>query len=175
MSTFLKSLIRNIPDFPIPGIMFRDITPLIEDPEGLRETTKIFAERYASQGIQKVVGIEARGFIFGGALACELNAGFVLIRKKGKLPHETIEHTYDLEYGTDTVEMHIDSVSPGEKVLVIDDLLATGGTANAAVELLKKAGANVVEAAFLVELDFLSGRDKLGVPSYSIIHYDGET
>jgi len=175
VSEKLKSLIRDIPDFPIPGIMFRDITPLIEDAEGMSETIRLLAERYEGQGIQKVVGIEARGFIFGGALACAINAGFVLIRKKGKLPHTTIEHTYDLEYGTDTVQMHIDSVEPGEKVLVIDDLLATGGTANAAIQLLNKAGAEVTEAAFLVELDFLKGRDKLSAPTFSLLHYDGET
>ena len=175
MSEKLKSLIRDIPDFPIPGIMFRDITPVIEDPEGMKETIRLFAERYKDKGIQKVVGIEARGFIFGGALACAIGAGFVLVRKKGKLPHTTIQHTYDLEYGTDTVEMHIDSVEKGEKVLVIDDLLATGGTANAAIELLTKAGADVVEAAFLVELDFLNGRDKLAPPTFSLVHYDGET
>jgi adenine phosphoribosyltransferase len=171
MNSQITSLIRDIPDFPKPGILFKDITPLLEDAEGFKATIDLFADRYRDENISKIVGIEARGFVFGAPLAYQLGCGLGLIRKKGKLPYETISHTYDLEYGTDTVEMHIDTVEPGERVIVIDDLLATGGTMGAAVKLLKDAGAEIVEASFVVELGFLNGRDQFDCPIYSILSY----
>ncbi len=157
----LKQGIRNIPDFPKPGIQFKDITPLLADGRLFRMALE-----------QMIVGIDARGFIFGAAAAAMLNAGFVPIRKQGKLPFETIEQSYDLEYGSNTIAMHRDAVLPGQRVLLLDDLLATGGTAAAALELLQQLQAQVVEAVFLVELEFLSGRKLLGdVPVRSIIAY----
>ena len=157
----LKSAIRDVPDFPKKGIIFKDITTLISRGEYLREAIDRICSHFAKSGVQKIAGIESRGFIFGAPIAYRLGIGMVPVRKKGKLPYKTVSASYLLEYGTDTVEMHEDAVSPGEKVLIIDDLLATGGTASAAVELAKKMGADVVGVAFLIELSFLEGRKKL--------------
>jgi adenine phosphoribosyltransferase len=157
----LKSSIRDIPDFPKPGILFKDITTLLAQPEGFKLAIDGIVQHYRGKGIQKVVGIESRGFIFGAPVAYQLNAGIVPIRKKGKLPYKTISATYSLEYGTDTLQMHEDAIMPGEKVLIVDDLLATGGTVSAALELANKLGANVVGVAFIIELASLKGRQKL--------------
>ena len=169
----LKKKIREIPDFPKPGILFYDVTTLLKDPEGLRVTIDVFTKRYADRGISKVLGIESRGFILGPALACNLNAGFVPVRKKGKLPAETLSVSYELEYGTDTLEIHRDAVEPNERILIIDDLIATGGTAAATVEMAKALGAQLVEVAFLIELSFLDGRSKIPaeVPVFSVLKY----
>lgn len=169
----LKQIIREVPDFPKPGINFYDITTLLADPEAFKQVIEILAERYEDQGPNKILAIDARGFIFGGALAVRMGVGFTPVRKKGKLPYETVSASYDLEYGTDTVEMHKDGVEAGDKVLVLDDLLATGGTAKAVLELVGKCGGEVMECAFIIELDFLKGRDKLKpTPVFSILHYD---
>ena len=168
----LKSLIREVPDFPKPGINFYDITTLLKDPDGLREVIDGLAKHYAGRGISTVAGIEARGFIFAPALAYALHAGFVPIRKRNKLPAETESVEYALEYGTDTVEMHRDAVVPGQKVLIVDDVLATGGTAAAACKLVEKLGGKVAGLGFVIELDFLNGRQKLGGYAVdSFIHY----
>ena len=156
----LKSLIRTVPHFPKQGIMFRDITPLLASGTGFRHVIGMLAERYAGK-VDKVVGIEARGFIFGAAVAHQIGAGFVPIRKPGKLPHKTIAHDYELEYGTNRVEAHVDGLAKGERVVVVDDLLATGGTALAAASLVKQMGASIVEAAFVIELLDLPGRQRL--------------
>ncbi|HEY1816177.1 MAG TPA: adenine phosphoribosyltransferase [Kofleriaceae bacterium] len=155
-----KSLIRTIPDFPKPGIRFRDITPLLASELGFRHVIDLLAERYRGK-VDKVVGIEARGFIFGAALAYQINAGFVPIRKPGKLPGQFYRHDYDLEYGSNSVEVHVDGMAKGERALVIDDLLATGGTALAALALLAQIGASIVECAFVIELSDLPGRSRL--------------
>ncbi len=155
-----KSLIRTIPDFPKPGIRFRDITPLLASGTGFRHVVHLLAERYAGK-VDKIVGIEARGFIFGAAMAHVLEAGFVPIRKPGKLPHESIGHDYELEYGTNRIEMHVDGLAKGERVVIVDDLLATGGTALAALSLVEKGGGSVVECAFVIELLDLPGRKRL--------------
>jgi adenine phosphoribosyltransferase len=155
-----KSLIRTIPDFPKPGIMFRDITPLLASGTGFRHVVALLAERYAGK-VDKVVGIEARGFIFGAAMAHQLQAGFVPIRKPGKLPGESIGHDYELEYGTNRIEMHVDGLAKGERVVIVDDLLATGGTALAAAALVEKSGGPIVECAFVIELADLPGRTRL--------------
>jgi adenine phosphoribosyltransferase len=162
----LSRLIRDINDFPKKGIIFKDITPLLGDPQGLRQSVQELAADFTDVGVTKVVGAEARGFIFGTAVALELGAGFVPVRKPGKLPYETRSVTYDLEYGTDTVEMHTDAVGPDDKVLMVDDLLATGGTMAACCKMVEEAGATIVGVTFLVELAFLNGRDKL--PGYDI-------
>ena len=172
----LKRLIRTIPDYPKPGILFRDITTLLANGPGLRQLIAAFASRYADQRIDKVAGIEARGFILGGALAERLHVGFVPIRKKGKLPAETLGHEYELEYGTDHVEIHRDAVSPGERVVLIDDLIATGGTACAGLELLRKLGGTVIEACFVIDLPDLGGRKKVeakGCPTFALIDFEG--
>lgn len=167
----LEQYIRDIPDFPKEGIIFKDITPLLASPEGFRGAIDTIAEAYADSGITKVMGAEARGFIFGGALAYALGAGFVPARKPGKLPWKTTSHTYALEYGTDSLEVHTDAFTPGDVVLIVDDVLATGGTAAAKAALAEKAGATVAGFAFLLELDFLGGREKLGEPRIvSLIH-----
>ena len=153
--------IRDVPDFPKPGILFKDITPLLADPQALRAAAEALAAPYRNNRIDLVVGIEARGFIFGTAVAGLLDVGFVPIRKPGKLPWETRSVSYDLEYGRDTLEIHADAVTPGQRVLVLDDLLATGGTARATCDLLAGMGAEVVEVVVLIELEFLEGRDKL--------------
>ncbi len=156
----IKAAVRDIPDFPKPGIIFKDITPLLKDADMLAEIVSLLANPWKDCGITAVAAIDARGFIFGGAVARELNAGFIPIRKKGKLPWETLSIEYDLEYGSNCVEMHSDACAPGDNILVLDDLLATGGTAKAAVELIEKTGATVIGIQFLLELDFLNGRDR---------------
>jgi adenine phosphoribosyltransferase len=157
----LKAAIRDIPDFPKPGILFKDITPILGDPALFREAVDLFRERHRDRGIRKVAAIDARGFIFGSALAYALGVGMVPIRKKGKLPYATYEETYDLEYGTATLTVHTDAFRPGEPVLLLDDLLATGGTAAASASLIERAGGVVAEINFLIELTFLEGRRKL--------------
>lgn len=174
--TDLRGLIRSIPDYPKPGILFRDITTLLRDPAGFHATIAAFVSRYENGRIAKVAGIEARGFIFGGALAHRLGAGFVPIRKKGKLPAETVGHDYQLEYGTDRVEMHADAVARGERVLLVDDLLATGGTAEAAVRLLETVGSEVVECCFVIDLPDLGGRirlERLGKSVFTLVEFPG--
>jgi adenine phosphoribosyltransferase len=168
----IRALIRDIPDFPKPGIVFKDITPIFQDGAGLAAAIDLFVDRWKDQGIERVVGIESRGFLLCAPIAARLGIGCGMVRKKGKLPWTTIERSYDLEYGSATVEAHIDMVAAGSKVAVVDDLLATGGTANAAVELCRELGAEVVEVGFLIELGFLPGREKLesaGVPVYAPI------
>ena len=172
LSQLLKSKIRDVPDFPKPGILFKDITPVLQDPAIFKKVIDAFAERYRGKKIDSFVGIESRGFIFGAPLAYELGCSFVPVRKVGKLPYKTVQESYDLEYGNATVEMHIDAVHKGHRVVVIDDLLATGGTANATCTLLEKQGAKVVECAFVVELSFLEGRKKLpGRDIFSLVQY----
>ncbi|ODT78311.1 MAG: adenine phosphoribosyltransferase [Pelagibacterium sp. SCN 64-44] len=161
MSLDLKSLVRTIPDYPKKGILFRDITTLIEHPQGFRESVERIAAAHRGQGITHVAGIEARGFIFGAGVAIALGAGFVPVRKKGKLPGETIGQNYALEYGVDTIEIHADVVGAEHKVLLVDDLIATGGTALAAVSLLRRTGAEVSQAAFVIDLPDLGGARKL--------------
>lgn len=168
----LARAVREVPDYPKEGILFYDITTLINNGGLFREVADIFHQRYVSAGIDKVVGIEARGFLFAPMLSYSLNAGLVPVRKPGKLPAETVEISYDLEYGTDSVQMHKDAVKPGEKVLLVDDLLATGGTAAATCKLIEGQGAILVGVAFVIELDFLNGREKLpGQDVFSILHY----
>ncbi len=168
----LKKFIRDVPDFPKQGIIFKDITTLLKDAGAFKKVMDALYIRYKSKKIDKIVAIESRGFIFGGALANKLGAGFVPVRKKGKLPSETYSVSYDLEYGTDTLEIHRDAIKPGEKVLLLDDLLATGGTASAVSKLVEKMGGKIVELAFLIELEFLKGRDKLpGQNIFSMIKY----
>lgn len=172
MSLDLTQFVRNIPDFPIPGIQFKDITPLLGNAAAFDAAIEHFAQRYANQQLQAIVGIESRGFIFGAPLALRLGIGFVPIRKPGKLPAQTIGVDYSLEYGTNRLEIHHDALQAGARVVVIDDLLATGGTVVAACDLLNQLGAEVVEAAFLIELTFLGGREKLGDrPYYAQIQY----
>ena len=168
----LKSYVRDIPDFPKPGIIFKDWMPLLADVNTLRDVVALLAEPFRGQGIDQVVGVEARGFLLGIPVAIELGAGFAPVRKAGKLPFDTFDVSYDLEYGTDTLEMHVDALRPGQSVLLLDDLLATGGTAGAAVELVRKAGGEVAACAFLIELDFLDGRKRLGVERvHTLLHY----
>jgi adenine phosphoribosyltransferase len=169
----LKKLIREVPDYPKPGILFYDLTTLLQDKRGFRTLIDSLREHYAGRHVDVVAGIEARGFIFAPALAYELGAGFVPVRKPGKLPWKTAQVSYQLEYGTDRLEMHQDAVRPGEHVLVCDDLLATGGTAAATVQLVRQLGGEVVGAGFAVELRFLNGRAKLpGLDVFSLIQYD---
>jgi adenine phosphoribosyltransferase len=169
----LKQLIREVPDFPKAGILFYDITTLLKDKEGLRGTIDGLSSRYAGTGVDLVLGIEARGFIFAPALAYALGAGFVPVRKPKKLPARRTGITYDLEYGTDTLEIHTDAIVKGSKVLIVDDLLATGGTAKATTQLVEELGGVVVGAAFVVELTFLGGREKLnGYDIFSLLQYD---
>ena len=157
----LEHVSRDVPDFPTEGILFKDITPLLADPAALDETVRRLADPYRDRRVKLVAGIESRGFIFGAAVARELGAGFIPLRKPGKLPHVTVRQEYSLEYGTDAVEIHQDAVAPGDRVLMIDDLLATGGTMAAACELVAGLGAEIVGVAFVIELCFLHGRDKL--------------
>jgi adenine phosphoribosyltransferase len=169
----LKKLIRHIPDFPKPGILFYDITTLLRDKTGLATLIDALAEHYIGQQIDQVVGIEARGFIFAPALAYRLNAGFVPIRKPKKLPGKRVSVTYDLEYGSDTIEIHEGAIEKGNRVLLVDDLLATGGTMAAAVKLVRQLGGEVAGVAFAVELDFLDGRQRLaGLDVFSLLHYN---
>ena len=173
----LKSVIRTIPDYPKPGIMFRDITTLLTDARGFRRAVDELVQPLAGAKIDKVAGIEARGFILGGAIAHQLSVGFVPIRKKGKLPFETIGESYDLEYGTDEVEIHIDAIEKGERILLVDDLIATGGTAGAAIKLIERAGGVVALCSFVVDLPDLGGADKLraqGMNVTALVEYDGE-
>ncbi len=171
----LKSLIREVPDFPKPGINFYDITTLLKSPEGLRGVVDGLCAEFRGERVDTVVGIEARGFIFAPAMAYHLGAGFVPARKPGKLPHETVSAEYILEYGVDALELHADAFASGARVLVHDDLLATGGTAAAMCELVEKLGAEVVGCAFVIELSFLGGREKLAPrPVHSLIQYDSE-
>ena len=172
MTQPIESLIRAIPDFPIPGILFRDITPLLADPQGFKATIDLFVERFRDARVDAVVGIEARGYMLGAPVAYALGAGFVPVRKPGKLPGEKFSEQYALEYGTNTLEIHADAVGNGHRVLVVDDLLATGGTIAATLRLLKKLGANVVGTAVLIELEALNGRAALaGAELTSFIKY----
>lgn len=157
----LKNIIRDVPDFPKKGILFKDITTLLEDAKSFQRMVDLLANRYIGEKINKVVGVEARGFIIGAALAYKLGAGIVLVRKPGKLPFETLKKTYALEYGTDTLEIHTDAIKKGERVLVADDLLATGGTMAAVVDMVSGMGADIVECCFMAELEFLEGNKKL--------------
>jgi adenine phosphoribosyltransferase len=173
----LKTVIRSIPDFPKPGILYRDITTLLTDARGFRRAVDELVQPLAGAKIDKVAGIEARGFILGGAIAHQLSVGFVPIRKKGKLPHKTISQTYELEYGSDDIEIHVDAIETGERVLLVDDLIATGGTAMAAIQLLERAGAEIVLCTFVVDLPDLGGADRLradGKQVTSLVQFDGE-
>lgn len=172
----LADAIRTIPDYPKPGILFRDITTLLADARAFRRAVDELVQPFAGSAIAKVAGVEARGFILGGAVAHQLSAGFTPIRKRGKLPAETLRQTYALEYGEDEVEIHVDAISPGETVLMVDDLIATGGTAEAAVSLLRRAGANVVGAVFVIDLPDLGGAERvraMGVPVRSLVAFPG--
>ena len=169
----IRAAVRDVPDFPKPGIVFKDITPILGDPALFGETIRVFVERYRPMRIDKVAAMESRGFIFGAPLAAEIGAGFVPLRKHGKLPHTTLAESFTLEYGEETLEIHTDAIRAGERVLVIDDLLATGGTAAAAASLVEKTGGKVVELAFLIELAFLGGRGRLDhIPVYAMIRFD---
>ena len=173
----IKSRIRTIPDHPKPGIQFRDITTLLQDPVGLRMSVEGLVRPFRRQKIDKVVAIEARGFILGGAVAVELGAGFVPVRKPGKLPHETIGKDYELEYGTDRIEMHTDAIAPGERVLLIDDLIATGGTAEAAIRMIERAGGQLVGVAAVIDLPDLGGGKRiraLGHEPVALCAFEGE-
>lgn len=173
----IKSLIRTIPNFPKEGIMFRDICTLLKDPKGFKHMIDIFSERYASYDFDVIMGIEARGFVIGAALAYTLGKGFIPIRKKGKLPGNTISQTYDLEYGTDTIEIQDDAIDKGTKVLLVDDLLATGGTVAGAISLIEKAGGTVEETCFIVDLPDLKGGEKLkaqGHKIFTLCEFEGE-
>lgn len=168
----LKQYIRDVPDFPKKGIVFKDITTLLKEGDVFKKAIDILYERYRDKKIDKLVAIESRGFIFGGALAYKLDCGFIPVRKKGKLPAQTYSITYDLEYGTDTLEIHRDAINKDERILLLDDLLATGGTAKAVSELIEKMGGSIVEIAFLIELEFLRGRDKLkGRDVFTVINF----
>jgi adenine phosphoribosyltransferase len=176
-TTLIRNLIRTIPNHPKPGIMFRDVTTLFKDPQGFRVVVNELVNRYTGQGVDKVLGIEARGFIVGAPLAHQLGVGFVPLRKRGKLPAQTIGHDYALEYGTDRVELHLDAISKGERVVIVDDLIATGGTAEAAVRLTELCGGIVHECAFVVDLPELGGRrrlEKLGHPVFTLVEFEGE-
>ena len=173
----VRDYIRTIPDFPHEGIMFRDVTTLFEDPRGFRICVDQLLAPYAGQRIDKVVGLEARGFILGGAVAHQIGAGFVPVRKKGKLPGKTITEAYTLEYGEAVVELHEDAISPGETVLIVDDLLATGGTAEAGIKLVERLGGQIVGCAFVVDLPDLGGREKLaamGMEAHVLCAFEGE-
>lgn len=168
----LKNHIRSIPDFPSPGILFYDISPLLAHPAAWQATVERLAAIVEEHQPDVLAGIESRGFLVAAPLALRLNLGFVMVRKKGKLPGATIPYTYDLEYGTDTIEIQADAVAPGQKVFLVDDLLATGGTMNAAAQLLRSAGAEVTGAACIIELTFLNGRDNLDMPITTLLPYD---
>ena len=173
----IKSKIRTIENYPIKGVMFRDITTLLKDPEGLRDSIDKLVDRYKDLNIDKIVAIESRGFIIGAPLAYLLNVGLVLIRKPGKLPAETIDQDYKLEYGTDTIEVHVDAIEKGEKVLIVDDLIATGGTAEAAVRLIQKMKGDIVECCFIIDLPDIGGRawlEDLGQKVFTLCEFEGE-
>jgi len=172
--TYVRSMIRSVPDWPKPGVVFRDITPVLQDPQSFRVLIDLFVYRYMRHRLDLVAGVDARGFIVGSVLAYELNLGFVPVRKKGKLPFRTLAEEYSLEYGNATVEMHTDAVRPGQRVLLIDDLIATGGTMVAASKLLQRLGANVVEAAAVIDLPGLGGSDAVrsaGLPVYTVCSF----
>jgi len=172
----IKSKIRSIPDYPKPGVIFRDITTLLQDPRGFRRAVDELVQAHAGVRIDKVAGIEARGFILGGAVAHQLAVGFVPVRKKGKLPYQTIGQEYELEYGTDTVEIHVDAVEEGENVLLIDDLIATGGTAEAAIKLIQRAGGTVIGCSFIIDLPDLGGRrrlEEMGIKVLALCEFEG--
>ena len=169
----LAALIRNVPDFPKPGIQFKDVTTLLKNALAFRYVIDSWKSRYLDQNVQAIVGADARGFIFGAALAYAMGLPFIPVRKRGKLPAKTISGSFELEYGTDSVEIHVDALTPGQRVVIIDDLLATGGTMAATVALVKSLGAEIVEVSFLIELTALKGRDKLaGLPVYSLITFE---
>ena len=173
----IKSKIRTIENYPIKGVMFRDITTLLKDPEGLRDSINKLVDRYKDLNIDKIVAIESRGFIVGAPLAYLLNVGLVLIRKPGKLPAETIDQDYELEYGTDRIEVHVDAIEKGEKVLIVDDLIATGGTAEATVRLVQKMKGDIVECCFIIDLPDIGGRDRLenmGLKVFTLCEFEGE-
>ncbi|HEY5993485.1 MAG TPA: adenine phosphoribosyltransferase [Gallionellaceae bacterium] len=173
----IKSKIRTVPHYPKQGIMFRDITTLLKDPSGFHATVDELAQRYRDMKIDKIAGIESRGFILGAPLAYAMGKGFVPIRKKGKLPAETIGHDYELEYGTDRIEIHTDAISKGEKVLLVDDLIATGGTAEAACKLIEKIGGQIVECCFIIDLPDIGGRarlEKLGHKVFALCEFEGD-
>jgi adenine phosphoribosyltransferase len=173
----IKSLIRTIPDHPKPGIQFRDITSLLEDPKGLRTAVKSLAAPFLGERVAKVVGIEARGFLFGVGVALELGAGFVPVRKPGKLPGPTVGRDYELEYGTDRVEVHADALAPGERVLIVDDLIATGGTAQATIQLIQAIGAEIVGCAFVIDLPDLGGSRRIAANNLRVVSlcsFEGE-
>jgi len=173
----IKSKIRTIENYPIKGVMFRDITTLLKDPEGLRDSVNILVDRYKDLKIDKIVAIESRGFIIGAPLAYLLNLGLVLIRKPGKLPAETIDQDYKLEYGTDRIEVHVDAIEKGEKVLIVDDLIATGGTAEATVRLVQKMKGEIVECCFIIDLPDIGGRERLenmGQKVFTLCEFEGE-
>jgi len=174
-NSLLEKSVRNIPDFPKPGILFRDVTTLIQNKSAFKKSIDLLAKKYKGKKIDKIVGVEARGFIFGAALAYKIGAGFVPVRKKGKLPYKTISASYELEYGTDTLEIHKDAITNGEKVLIIDDLLATGGTVKAVVEMVTQLRGKIAGIGFVIELVDLHGRDKLKeYPLFSLIKFCGE-
>lgn len=171
----LKSCVRSIVDWPIEGVVFRDLTTLMKDPGALKKSCDILYDRYREQKIDKIVGIDARGFVFGAVLAYKLNLGFVPVRKKGKLPAETIEESYSLEYGSGTLEIHKDSLDSGDRVVIVDDLIATGGTAGATANIVTQLGAQIVECAFLIELPDLKGREQLkGFDVFAMMEFEGE-
>ena len=173
----LRDLVRTIPDYPKKGIMFRDITTLLRDPAGFRKAVDDLVQPYAGKGVNKVAGIEARGFILGGAVAHQLSVGFVPIRKRGKLPWQTFSVEYELEYGKDQIEVHIDGMARADRVLIVDDLLATGGTAGAAIQLVREAGGDVVGTSFVIELPELGGRkrlERMGVPVRALMEFEGD-
>ena len=175
MEDYFKEKIRNVPDFPIKGIIFRDITTLLRDKDSFQKSAGALYDLSKDLQIDKVVGIDSRGFIFGGILANKLGTGFILVRKPGKLPAETLSQSYTLEYGEDILEIHKDSIMPGERILLHDDLLATGGTARAACDLIEKAGGVIVQISFIIELAFLGGKDKFrDYKVDSLVSYDGE-
>ena len=170
---YLRSLIRDIPDFPKPGIIFKDITPLLLDAKAFRQITESFVERYSNRGVGKIAAIEARGFMFAAPIAYELGLGFVPLRKPGKLPYDSISESYALEYGEAALELHNDAIEQGDKIVLFDDVLATGGTAAASAQLIERLGGDIIETGFVIELAFLKGREKLGErPVYSLLAYD---
>jgi adenine phosphoribosyltransferase len=172
---YIKSKVRSIPDWPIKGVIFRDITTLLLDPPAFKKICAIFYDRYVNEKIDKIVGIDARGFLFGSVLAYKLDVGMVPIRKNGKLPYNTISESYTLEYGEETIEIHEDAIQEGERVVVIDDLMATGGTISAAANLVEKLGGDIFECSFVLELPDLNGREKLGNRKvFSIVEFEGE-
>ena len=166
-----RSYIRDVPDFPKPGIIFKDITPLLLQPKAFGAVIDTLAEHYQGKGITKVVGIEARGFLFATPLALKLGAGLVIVRKPGKLPYKTHKVSYALEYGQDSVEMHVDAIDPGDKIVLVDDVLATGGTIGAVATMLEQAGGQIEELCVFIELDFLNGRSRLKYPVHSLVHF----